>query len=371
MSYATQLGRFVSRPISSFRRQLKERRVFDTRELFWSNNPSRFMRLVVEQLEDRRVLVGDQWIMAFRDLTLGTTPEEQVQAGQAYLLEHGVNDVQIVAALDLEGTFLIETSEDATDESLRDELESVPGFAIAEEYLGLRAPSGTFEPGPPIDDSPPGPTDDGTPPPATWSTATTAPTQIGTMMLASNGTVMAQGAGVTNTWFQLTPDATGSYVNGTWSPLASMGTQRLYYASNVLPSAKVFLVGGEYSGPAGASNFVNTGETYDHIANAWSPIATFPQSAFGDDPSELLPDGRVLTGYISGAQTYIYNPTTNAWAATTGNKLRSDRSDEETWIILPDGSILSYDIFSSNTQGVGHAQRYVPSSGTWVGAVHR
>jgi len=71
----------------------------------------------------------------------------------------------------------------------------------------------------------------------------------------------------------------------------------------------VFLVGGEYSGPSGASNWINSGEIYDPVANSWSPTATFPQSQFGDDPTEILPNGNILAGYLSGAQTYIYNPS--------------------------------------------------------------
>ena len=50
----------------------------------------------------------------------------------------------------------------------------------------------------------------------------------------------------------------------------------------------------------------------------------------------MLPDGSVLCGDIFSAQTYIYNPTKDSWRATTGSKLRSDRSDEETWVKLFD-----------------------------------
>src|SRR5262249_18394995 len=53
------------------------------------------------------------------------------------------------------------------------------------------------------------------------------------------------------------------------------------------------------------------------------------------------------------------------------SKLRGDRSDEETWLKLSDGSILSYDVFASISSGTGSAQRYVPSeggAGTWVDA---
>jgi hypothetical protein len=197
--------------------------------------------------------------------------------------------------------------------------------------------------------------------------ANLAPDGVGTMMLLSDGTVMAVDGNLSapasrNRWFKLTPGASGSYANGTWSSLPSMGLQRLYFGSNVLPDGRVFVQGGEYSGPSGAQNFTNTGEIYNPVTNTWSPTANFPQSQFGDDPTMVLPDRRVLGGFLSGPQTFIYNPATNSWSAT-GTKLRGDQSDEETWIKLPNDSVLSYDIFH-----LGNAQRYVPSSGTWVDA---
>lgn len=202
----------------------------------------------------------------------------------------------------------------------------------------------------------------------TWSQLVNSdPAGTGTMMLLSDGRVMVQGGGVTNAWEALKPDATGSYVNGTFSPLASMHLQRLYFASNVLPTGNVLVVGGEYSGPSGNANWTRTAEWYNPVTNKWVNKANFPQTNFGDDPSMVLPNHKVLLGYLSGPQTYLYDTTTNTYTQT-GSKLRNDRSDEETWVKLPDGSVLSYDIFASIANGVGSAQRYVPSSGTWVDA---
>ena len=45
------------------------------------------------------------------------------------------------------------------------------------------------------------------------------------------------------------PDSHGSYVDGTWTRLASMHEPRLYYASAVLPDGDVFVAGGEYPAP--------------------------------------------------------------------------------------------------------------------------
>ena len=204
----------------------------------------------------------------------------------------------------------------------------------------------------------------------TWSTITaTAPSGPQMGVVLTDGTILVHSGsgGVTNTWEKLTPSSTGSYTAGTWSTVANSNVQRLYTATQVLQSGKVLVIGGEYSGSAGADTFTNTGEIYDPVANTWTNIANFPNSSFGDDPTELLPNGNVLAGYISGAQTYIYNPTANTWAQT-GTKANSDRSDEESWVTLPDGSILSYNVFSSISSGTPTAQRYLPATGTWVNA---
>jgi len=193
---------------------------------------------------------------------------------------------------------------------------------------------------------------------------------VGTMMLLSNGSVMVQGGDSVPTWYNLTPDSTGSFINGTWSQLKSMSIGRLYDGSAVLPNGDVFVVGGEYTGVLATqfnSGVDNTAEIYNPVANTWTPAASFPQSDFADDPVEVLPNGNVLAGYVSGPQTYIYNPTLNSWSPT-GTKLLGDRSDEEAWVKLPDGSILSYDIFASLNTTPGHAQRYIPSTGAWVDA---
>jgi hypothetical protein len=189
------------------------------------------------------------------------------------------------------------------------------------------------------------------------------------LMLLSDGTVMVQGGADTasTSWYKLTPDSTGSYINGTWSQLASMHTGRLAYASNVLTDGRVFVLGGEYSGPNSALNLTNTGEIYDPIANTWTNIPNFPQPVYGDVSTEVLPDGQVLAGYKLGPQSYLFDPSTNTWSVT-GSKLHNDPSREETWVKLPDNSILSYDITSSIITGVGHSQRYVPSLGQWVDA---
>ncbi len=87
-------------------------------------------------------------------------------------------------------------------------------------------------------------------PAATWtSLANSAPSGAGTMILLTDGTVMIEHSDHTH-WMRLTPDAQGSYVNGTWTQNAinPMNTGRLYFASNVLPDGRVWVFGGESLG---------------------------------------------------------------------------------------------------------------------------
>jgi hypothetical protein len=213
-----------------------------------------------------------------------------------------------------------------------------------------------------------------------------APDFAGTMMLLTDGRVMVQGYVPGNDWMTLTPDASGSYVNGTWSTIAPMSTTRLYYASNILPTGKVFVLGGEYSDANYDVNWTNSGEIYNPQSNSWSPIATFPDPSghFGDDPSMLLSNGKdILTGggAYEGGITYIYHSDTNTWSGPISKIYNDpvepaiDSSDEETWVKLPDGKVLTYDLFKSTpffdssinylNPGGSYAEVFDPKAGTW------
>lgn len=196
-----------------------------------------------------------------------------------------------------------------------------------------------------------------------------------TMLLLPNGSVMVHitplveynsapmaSAG----WYELTP-VNGNYIDGTWSQLSSMNESRLYFGSAVLPNGNVFVVGGEYSGEDTAQNWTNTAEMYDSSMNSWMALPDYPEQSFGDDPIEVLPGGSVLGGYVGGAQTFVFKPSSDS-RIQDGSKLKRDRSDEESWVKMADGSILSYDIFASRASGSGSAQRFIPSTGKWVRA---
>src|SRR3569833_1412311 len=109
-------------------------------------------------------------------------------------------------------------------------------------------------------------------------------------LLLTDGTVLAQAgypSGGKN-WYKLTPAANGSYQNGTWTQISSMEDTRLYFSSQVLPSGKMFVAGGEY----GTGEL--TGEIYDPIADSWTHTAATTLNDIADANSILLGDGTIL-----------------------------------------------------------------------------
>ena len=66
-----------------------------------------------------------------------------------------------------------------------------------------------------------------------------SPGGAGTMMLLSDGSVMIQGGGVTNSWYKLSPDSAGNYVNGTVSTLPSMSLSSTAPWTKLRPSCVV------------------------------------------------------------------------------------------------------------------------------------
>ena len=194
--------------------------------------------------------------------------------------------------------------------------------------------------------------------PGTWTKLTNSPGfNASTMLLLTDGSVMCQQSGGVK-WSKLTPDDSGSYVNGTWTPLAPMINTRLYYASAVLRDGRVIVCGGEYSN---AGSETNKCEIYDPVADTWTAVS--PPAGWtnvGDAAACLLPDGRLLMGYYQGTKTAIYDPVAGSWSAGPD---KGDSASEETWTLLGDGTVLT--VQCSNTP---FAEKYLPSTNKWVKA---
>ena len=107
--------------------------------------------------------------------------------------------------------------------------------------------------------------------------ATPAPTPfLDVMLLLPDGSVMILSANDNQTWVKLTPDIHGSYVNGTWSTVGKMNIPRLYFASQVLQDGRVWITGGEYTGPYYDSNITGSSEIFDPTTGTSTWNANFP-----------------------------------------------------------------------------------------------
>ena len=185
--------------------------------------------------------------------------------------------------------------------------------------------------------------------------------------LMTDGTVIAQGGDVTD-FYKLTPDAFGSYVNGTWSQIASLpaGYAPQGYASAILADGRLVLVGGEGNVVGGFQPYTpdsvtNMSAIYDPVSNAWTMIpAPAGVPYIGDSPSTILPDGRLLIGDKFNTQLRALDPATLQWTALNSRD-KSDYFAEEGFTLLPSGSVLTIDV-----QHAGHAEHYVPSEQQWI-----
>lgn len=209
----------------------------------------------------------------------------------------------------------------------------------------------------------------------TWTPLANKPSSpVQLMLLLTDGTVMAAVPNASS-WYRLTPDTNGNYVNGTWTTLASMADTRLFYCSYVLRDGRVFVAGSEY-GSGGA-----TSEVYDPLANKWTrvPVPTtlidptqpspfnpaIYKQAFSDNGGMMLPDGTVMVApvlYKTAGQTMIFNPSNNTWSA--GASYLSGTQDEATWVKLRDDSILTVD--NTTDPNSNNSERYIPLLNAWV-----
>ena len=196
----------------------------------------------------------------------------------------------------------------------------------------------------------------------TQNLAHQAPDGAGIMFLLTDGTVFAQGnAG--GDWWKLTPDKTGSYVNGTWAQAASLPSGYVPYAmsSAVLADGRVVIAGGEYNN--GNFTLTNLCAIYDPVANTWTKLAAPKGWGYiGDSPSTVLADGRYLIGRKTTKQMAVLDPATLTWKElkSTG---KQDFNAEEGWTLMPDGTVLTFDVKANPL-----SEFYTVGTQTWTHA---
>jgi hypothetical protein len=152
-------------------------------------------------------------------------------------------------------------------------------------------------------------------------------------------------------WYKLTPNNAGSYVNGTWSTLASLpsGYNPDAYASMVLANGKAVIIGGEYN--SGSFALTNMGAVYDPKANTWTmvapPVSTGSPNhwqCIGDAPATILSDGRFLVASKLYQDLAILDPNTLTWTELTVSGKNDTFNSEEGFTLLPDGSVFTLDV---------------------------
>jgi hypothetical protein len=195
------------------------------------------------------------------------------------------------------------------------------------------------------------------------------------MLLESDGTVLVHDepdnnkTGGTTEWYKLTPDSKGSYIDGTWSRIASMpaGYTPLYFASAILPDGRMIVEGGEYIGDNAV--WSNKGAIYNPLTNAWTPVAP-PRgwTNIGDAASDVLANGTFMLQ--QPCQTCIKDPDltvddallnakTLTWTVIPGTG-KNDPNDEEGWTLEPSGQLLTLDLWVPP-----QTQLYNPGTESW------
>jgi hypothetical protein len=190
----------------------------------------------------------------------------------------------------------------------------------------------------------------------------------GTVLVADNGC---------QDWWKLTPDQFGSYVNGTWTQIASLpdGYSPLYHSTAVLPDGRVIIEGGEYNFSGGVFHSIWTaqGAIYDPVADSWTLVAPPPffggfgpfTQTIGDAQAVVLFDGTYMQSNCCTKDEAYLDPKTLTWTPTGSGKF--DIHDEEGWTLLPNKKVLTVDAYVGQYDPTGmNFELYDPASGKWT-----
>jgi len=203
----------------------------------------------------------------------------------------------------------------------------------------------------------------------TWtSIKAPAPEGVAPMLQLRDGRILVQGTDNYNFFYILTPDAKGSYENGTWSPGYSLqsGYGPLYYGGSVFLDGKTVIIeGGEYN--FGASVWTNLGAigTYAPFTGAITWVGNNPPTGWaniGDAESILMANGQYMQSNCCTNQNAIYCGP-NCWTATGG--VHQSNNDESGFTALPGGKVLTVDTKTACGSSQS-SEVYDPNASTWA-----
>ena len=203
----------------------------------------------------------------------------------------------------------------------------------------------------------------------TWTAVTNpAPANVAHMLLLTDGSVLVNSFFFSNhsdPWYRLVPDSTGSYINGTWQNAGTLpsGYNPLYFASAVLPSGQVVIMGGEYNN--GSAVWTTKGAMYNPHSNTWSSVAApTGWTTIGDASGIVLANGTfMLANCCTSQQALLTSLSPVTWTATGTGK--SDENDEEGWTLLANGNVLTVDAYVNSSCCPKGSEIYDTASGTW------
>lgn len=206
------------------------------------------------------------------------------------------------------------------------------------------------------------------------------------MLLPTDGRVLVHSEpnctgciGNYNNWYTLSPDKSGSYVNGTWKQVASFptGYNPLFFGSAVLADGKVVVQGGEYNCPAANCKAVwqSLGAIYDPSVNTRRATKAPGNSNIGDAQSVVLPNGTWMVaeccamafGNPTFPVYYTFNEATLSFTAkSSSSDGKHDDFDEEGWNLLASGKVLTVDAYTNNTVLTGtNSETYNSATNKW------
>ena len=195
---------------------------------------------------------------------------------------------------------------------------------------------------------------------------------VGPMLQLRDGRILvneSQGPD-TGVWLILTPDSTGSYVNGTWTTTGHLpaGYQPIYFGSQVLLNGRqVVIEGGEYNQGTAVWTTLGALGTIVPFGNvSWVPNS--PPTGWGtigDAESITLANGHYMQSNCCTAQNAIFQGP-NSWLAT-GSVIQSS-NDESGFTLLGTGKVLTVDAKNSpcGTGSTGGAELYDQGTGAWT-----
>ena len=210
-------------------------------------------------------------------------------------------------------------------------------------------------------------------------------------LLMTDGGVLIQNNGYNGedgSILKLTPDSNGSYVNGTWTQLASKPFISTAASQAVLADGRIIIEGGEYSNYEYDFLLTNQGAIYDPVSNTWTsvppplffndpypPRAVFAPHPIGDSQNIVLPDGTFMLADKMSHQAALLDLKSLTWTET-GTATKSDLNDEEGWTLLPDGKVLTVDCYTDYHFGLvpsypanpTNSEIYDPRTGEWSSA---